>query len=94
MEGPGSEVCIGKRGGEFGLYGLCCVVFRDRRHRSLFGGLVRFQELLGECVDLVGASDLVGQQRQFDYVEVLVEILHLEWRQAQPFQKKELKNYG
>lgn len=76
-EGGGSMVGFGMRGREFRLYRLCCVVFRDRRRRSLFGGFVRFQELLGESVDLVGASDLVGQQRQFDYMEVLVQILHL-----------------
>lgn len=93
MEGAGSEVGFGKRGGEFRLYRLCCVVIKDRRRRSLFGGLVRFQELLGECVDLVGASDLVWQQRQFDYVEVLVEILHLWWRQEQPFNRTGEKTY-
>lgn len=73
---------------------LCCVAFQDRRRRSLFGGLVGFQELLGEGVDLVGASHLVWQQRQLDYVEVLVEILHLQWRQEQPVNKTELKSYG
>lgn len=50
---------------------------------SLFGGFVWFQELLGEFVDLVGTSDFVGQQRQFDYMEIFVEVLHL-WREDQP----------
>lgn len=78
-ERVGSEIGFGKRWASSGCTG--CVVLKDRRRHSLFGGFVRFQELLGECVDLVGASDLVGQQRQFDYVKVLVEILHLQWRQ-------------
>lgn len=63
------------------------------RRRSLFGGFVRFQELLGERVDLVGASDLVGQQRQFDYVEVLIQVLHLPWREEQLFNRTERKRF-
>lgn len=68
---------------------LCCT---DRRwppgrvgggRVSLFGGFVRFQELLGEFVDLVGTSDFVGQQGQLDYMEIFVEVLHL-WREDQP----------
>lgn len=35
------------------------------------------QKLLGERIDLVSASNFVGQQRQFDDVEIFVKVLHL-----------------
>lgn len=48
-----------------------------KRGRSLVWRFVGFQELLREGVDLVCSSDLVGQQRQLDYVEIFIKVLHL-----------------
>lgn len=67
---------VERRRSEFRLY-------RGRRDapragRSLIWGFVRIQELLRERVDLVGTSDFMGQQWQFDYVEIFVKVLHLQ----------------
>lgn len=40
--------------------------------KSLLGGAIGLQQLLGESVDLVRSSNLVRQQRQLYYVEIFI----------------------
>lgn len=77
---------VGTAGGVWGWGGEFrrdrCVSVGGRRDvllggRSLIRGFVRFQKLLRERVDLVGASDFVWQKWQFDYVEIFIKVLHL-----------------
>lgn len=58
--------------GEGGVGGWETEVGWKGKVGSLGGGLVRLQKLLGEGVDLIGPSYLMGQQGQFDDVEILI----------------------